>query len=207
MKKILLSAAVMALGFAAQAQSEIKFGAKAGLNLATYGADANDVDGIGSRTSFHVGAVAEFKFTEKFSVQPELLYSMQGAKADILFSDGFDTYSIKATDKLDYLILPVMAKYYVIKGLSIEAGPQVGFLLSAKSKAESGDDSMETNVKDDYKSLDFSINGGVGYQLPMGLFLQARYNIGMANILKTDDETGDAKITNNVLQFSVGYKF
>ena len=45
-------------------------------NFATLGGDTEDLDGL---TSFHVGGVAEISFSEKFSVQPELLYSAQGA--------------------------------------------------------------------------------------------------------------------------------
>ena len=62
-----------------------------------------------------------------------------------------------------------MAKYYVAEGFSLEAGPQIGFLMSAKMKAESGGDSEEIDVKDDLKSIDFGINFGAGYKLENGL--------------------------------------
>lgn len=189
MKKILLSAAaIMAFGFASQAQ-DIKFGAKAGLNIADFGGDA-ETDG--SRTGFHVGAVAEFKLTEQFSIQPELLYSMQGAS--VKEGDMDEDY------KLDYLNVPIMAKYYLFEGFSIQAGPQVGFLMSAKY----GD----TDVKDYFKSIDFALNGGVGYELPLGVFFQARYSAGLADINDFDVDGADAaKINNNVFSLSVGYKF
>jgi len=190
MKKLLLSAvAVMAFGVAAQAQ-EMSFGAKAGLNLANMTGDAETA---GSRTGFHVGAVAEFKLSDKFSIQPELLYSMQGAKNEFL-GEEYDL-------KLDYINLPIMAKFYVMEGLSLEAGPQVGFLMSAKADDE--------DVKDGYKSVDFGINGGVGYELPMGLFFQARYYAGLASVNEEVEEFEglDIKSTNVNLQLSVGYKF
>lgn len=195
MKKILLSAvAVMAFGVA-QAQ-EIKFGAKAGLNIANLGGDA-ETDG--SRTGFHIGAVAEFKLTETFSIQPELVYSMQGAKTKF----GIEELGMVVEEdlKLDYINIPIMAKYYVMEGLSLEAGPQIGFLMSAKFGSE--------DVKDGYKSIDFGLAAGVGYELPMGVFFQARYNAGLANIADTssDEGEGDFKMTNGVFQISVGYKF
>ncbi|WP_417355641.1 porin family protein [Flavobacterium sp.] len=193
MKKILLSAvALMAFGFASQAQ-DIKFGAKAGLNIADFGGDAET---SGSRTGFHVGAVAEFKLTEQFSIQPELLYSMQGAK----FETVIDFAVIEQDMKLDYLNVPIMAKYYLFEGFSIQAGPQVGFLMSAKAEDE--------DVKDSFKSIDFALNGGVGYELPMGVFFQARYSAGLADINDVDVDGADAvKINNNVISVSVGYKF
>lgn len=186
MKKLLLSAAaVMAFSFATQAQ-EVKFGAKAGLNIADFGGDAET---SGSRTGLHIGGVAEIKLTETFSVQPELVYSMQGAKEEFA--------GVEADLKFDYLNIPIMAKYYLMEGLSIEAGPQVGFLMSAKAEDE--------DIKDGYKSIDFALNGGVAYDLPMGVFFQARYSAGLSDI--NDTEGVDAKITNNVISLSVGYKF
>ena len=191
MKKILLTAFAVAAFGVTQAQ-EMSFGAKAGLNIANLGADA-ETDG--SLVGFHVGGVAEFPISENFSIQPELLYSMQGAK--VVFVDEFDV--MEADLKLSYINVPIMAKYYVMEGLSLEVGPQIGFLMSAKVDDE--------DVKDGYKSIDFGLNGGVGYKTEMGLFFQARYNAGLAAINEEFEGDGGAKVTNNVVSFSVGYTF
>jgi len=193
MKKILLSAvAVFALGTAAQAQ-DINFGVKAGANFSTIASD-ND-EGIGTRTGFHVGAIAEFKFSDTFSLQPELVYSMMGSSYDF-GGDSYDT-------KLDYITIPVVAKYYVFEGFDIEAGPQVGFLASAKEE--------DTDAKDFYKSVDFGVTAGVGYALPMGVFFQARYYIGLSDIYDIPDDVeeafGESSANNYSIQLSVGYKF
>lgn len=192
MKKILLTAFAVAAFGVAQAQEEMSFGAKAGLNIADLGSDA-ETDG--SLIGFHVGGVAEFPISENFSIQPELLYSMQGAK--VVFVDEFDV--MEADLKLSYINVPIMAKYYIMEGLSLEVGPQIGFLMSAKVDDE--------DVKDGYKSIDFGLNGGVGYKTEMGLFFQARYNAGLAAINEEFEGDGGAKVTNNVISFSVGYKF
>lgn len=186
MKKLLLIAlCVTAFGLTAKAQEvEVQFGVKAGLNIADFG---GDIDTEGSRMGLHFGGVAEFKFSETFSIQPELLYSMQGAEV----IDGVDL-------ELDYLNLPIMAKYYVMDGLSVEAGPQVGVLLSADQ------DGVE-DAKDGLNSIDFSLNAGVAYDLPIGLFLQARYSAGLSNI--NDNDSSDEKWNNNIISLSLGYKF
>lgn len=198
MKKIVLTAvALMAFGFVSQAQ-EIKFGAKAGVNFASQGGDVEDVN---SRTGFHVGAVAEFKFTEQFSLQPELVYSQQGYKVE---GEDFGV-SYEGTSKLDYINIPIMAKYYLFEGFSLHAGPQVGFNISAKGESEVGGETEEGDIED-VSAIDFGVAGGAEYELPMGLFFQARYYTGLSN---TYDGEGsdDYKASNNVISVSVGYKF
>ena len=94
-----------------------------------------------------------------------------------------------------------MAKYYVTEGLSLEAGPQIGFLI----KAEAGTDDVSVDVKDDFKSIDFGFNFGTGYKLESGLNFAARYNLGLSDI--SDDNESNIKVKNSVFQLSVGYTF
>lgn len=202
MKKLVLAAlAVFAIGNSAFAQQEVKFGPKAGVNFA----NLSGQDDSNMLTGFHVGAVAEIKFNEKFSVQPEVLYSAQGSKYEVSNSIG----SYKATQKLDYINVPIMAKYYVAEGFSVEAGPQVGFLTKAELTQEGNiagivnGESTRDN-KDTYNSVDFGVNFGLAYDLPAGLFFNARYNLGLSDVVK--DNNGDA-IKNNVIQVGLGYKF
>ena len=78
MKKIVLSiAAMLVFGFA-NAQ-DVRFGVKGGLNIATLTGDVQDAS---TKVGFHVGGFAEIKVSDKFAVQPELLFSTQGAKSD-----------------------------------------------------------------------------------------------------------------------------
>jgi hypothetical protein len=181
MKKVLF-AAVAVLGFTFANAQETKFGAKAGFNMSNLaGADnASTLIGI------HLGGFAEFKLSDKFAVQPELLFSMQGAGFD-----GGDT-------KLNYINIPVMAKYFVTENISIEAGPQIGFLMSAKADG--------TDVKEGYNSTDFGINLGGSYYLNDNMFLTARYGFGLSDVEKDlpSDEKGSK---NSVFQLSFGYKF
>lgn len=183
MKKVVFVAFLAVFGFAKVNAQEVKFGAKAGFNIANAGGDNSS--NFGDVTSWHLGVVAEIPFTSKFSFQPELMYSRQG------FSFG------DAIVELNYLNVPLMGKYYVLKGLSIEAGPQVGFLLSAEAEG--------TDVKDLYKSVDFGVNLGLGYKLENGLNFGARYNFGLSDI--NDIPGSAAKNRNNALQVSVGYFF
>jgi hypothetical protein len=169
---------------------EPTFGVKGGLNLASLGGDIEDVDAL---TSFHIGGFAQFEISEKFMIQPELLYSAQGA----VNSEESD---LKI--KLDYINLPIMAKYMVAEGFSLEGGPYVGFAINR----EASFDGDSVDLDDEFKSLDYGVGLGAGYELDSGLMFSLRYNLGLANIADEFDGE-DFSINNNVLQVSVGYKF
>jgi hypothetical protein len=175
-KLILFGAFALALVMTTSAQT-FKLGAKAGANFASLNGDG--ADGFDGITNVHFGAVAEIGISDKFAFQPELLYSAQGA-------------SLSDVDlNLNYLTVPLMAKFKVSDAFSIEAGPQVGFLVK--------DEILGEDV--DADSFDYGLNLGVGYTLENGIFFQGRYSLGLADIA----EDADAK--NGVFQLSVGYFF
>ncbi|MCP1995630.1 porin family protein [Flavobacterium sp. HSC-61S13] len=197
---------------------DVKIGAKAGLNFANFSGGEADTK---MKTGFHVGGLVEIFINEKFSIQPELLYSSQGAKLEtqrIEMFEGLDQLIGKVDQKmtLDYINVPIMAKYYVAEGFSIQAGPQLGFLVKAESVLKTSaslngvdiplpaEYNETEDLKDEVKSVDFGLNFGIGYELPMGIFVDARYNLGLSKL--PEDNYGD-KVKNAVFQISVGYKF
>jgi len=209
MKKILLTVVALATFGLSQAQ-DIKFGAKAGLNISTITGDLEDAKSL---VGAHFGGFAEIKISDKFAFQPELLYSMQGAKSEYSESDTDYSYSEESKYKLGYLNIPLMVKYFATDKLFIEAGPQVGFLLSAKQDYSYSETYMGItdsasidgiDVKDNFETIDFGLNFGFGYEFTENIFAGARYNVGLSNIAK---DSGDSKVHNGVFQISVGYKF
>ncbi|MAZ72452.1 MAG: hypothetical protein CMC70_04830 [Flavobacteriaceae bacterium] len=220
MKKQVLLIAIAIFSFGIMQAQDIRFGAKAGVNFASIGGD--ETDGIEGKTGFHIGGLVEIMLTDQFAIQPELLYSAQGAKFEE--TDSEDGISVTVTDKtkLDYINLPIMAKYYVTEGLALEAGPQIGFLVSANAETEldiSGIDDPEfiefiedefgvgdQDISDGTSGIDFGLGLGASYRLDMGVFFGARYTLGLSNI--NDFEGSDNfKQQNNVFQVSVGYLF
>jgi Outer membrane protein beta-barrel domain len=195
MKKI-LTLAVLITMFYSNAQSSkreegIKLGIKGGLNVSNF---MGDIEDNAIRTSIHIGLVSEVIVNDNFSVQPELLYSGQGYTYD----GSIPGYS---RSKYNYILLPVLAKYYVAHNVSVEAGPQVGFLLSSKNKTS------DANTKiGDQNPVDFSVDLGAGYELKTGVFFQLRYNLGLTNV--NNASSSDAlNYTNSVFQASIGILF
>jgi len=209
MKQIFLCVVALATFGFSQAQ-EIKYGAKVGLNVATLNGDVEDVKSL---IGAHLGGFVEIKITDKFAFQPELLYSMQGAKSEYSESEPGYSYSSEEKYKLGYLNLPLMAKYFATEKLFIEAGPQIGFLMSAKNDYKETETFMgdtetfsgDIDIKDNLKSIDFGLNFGLGYEFTQNVFASARYNVGLSDI--NDVEGSNVKIQNGVFQFSFGYKF
>lgn len=183
MKKIFLLL-VMAGSVAVSKAQQITYGVKGGLNVANIGGE--DVDDNKAKLGFHLGGFVNVSVAESFSIQPELVYSLQGVKFD-----GDSKYN------LSYLNIPVLARYSTQSGFFGETGPQLGFLVSAKAKQ----DGESTNVKDAFRKTDFSWAFGVGYLTQSNIGVSARFNLGLSKL----DEDGEAKIFNRVFQVGMFY--
>ena len=193
MKKLVtIGFMVLAIGIA-QGQ-EVKFGVKGGLNLMKI--SNNQLSG-NNKVGFHIGGLVEFKLSDKFAIQPELLYSTKGTKQDF--------YGIQLITNLSYIDLPIMAKFFVTKGLSIEAGPQIGYLVSEKGISNS---ELVIYQAGNYNKMDYGLNLGAGYVLENSLLFQVRYYLGLADISKIYPYSNTNIIDHNKgFQLSVGYQF
>lgn len=180
MKKVLLIA-ILAVAGVSNAQ-DMKFGVKGGLNFANV-TNTNDGSNL---TAFHLGGFANFKVADKFAVQPELLYSAQGSS----YTGG--------KFELNYINVPVMAQFEVSEGINLEVGPQIGFLMSAKSAG--------TDVKEYLSTTDFSLNLGAAYNIDENMSVGLRYGMGLTKVQK-ELGTNESASKNSVVQLSFGYSF
>lgn len=168
---------------------EVEFGAKGGLNISTLG--KSDL-GFISRIAYHVGGTAEFITTPFFSVQTELMYSLQGAAID---------RSQNIYLNYHYLNIPLLAKAYFYDDASFLIGMQYGYLLKAVDKNE-----FYGNELDEIKKNDIAVVFGLEYKLNEKFTFSFRYNLGLTNT--TDqDIIYEKRFTNRVLQLSLGYIF
>lgn len=205
MKKIILSS-LLVLAFGSTYAQKAEFGIKGGLNVANQNYSGDEIPSPSSITGFHIGGFVEIKIDDKVSIQPELLYSAQGSKFNMDVQQDGITYNTVNKFKLSYINIPVMCKYYTTEKFSLEAGPQIGFLVDSKLEVEVLGQSVSQDAKDFFESVDFGLNLGAGYDFTKKFSAGVRYNFGLSNVAKT--ESGDTdKIKNSVFSLSVGYKF
>ena len=165
----------------------ISGGLKAGVNFANQKWSGDGFSASAdARTGFHVGGYLNIGFSETFGVQPELIYNAVGAKIG------------EAKFNTDYLSIPVMLKYNPVPIFNIHAGPQFGFLLSAKQD--------DQDIKDGFKGMDLGVGLGAGVDLPMGLGITARYVMGLSNISEDADDVEGVSVKNTALQISISYR-
>src|SRR5258708_3222876 len=183
-----------------------KFGIKGGVNFTSLYVD--NVSKEHMKVGFNAGIFAKLPITTGFSIQPELLYSVKGAK---------DTYSnlVQGNGEyrfnLGYMELPVLAVVNLTKNFNIHAGPYLGYLVSANIKDvnSNGDIQGATDLKaDNFNRWDVGLAGGVGFDVS-AFTLGARYNYGLSNIGKSGSLSGDlTKNSKNAgVSIYVGFAF
>lgn len=217
MKKILLVAAVAVMGISANAQ-EFRFGPKAGISMSTLKIDdkQDDLDKrkMDPKYTFYIGGMAEYKISDKFGIQGEVLYSPLGGKERIEGSEEGMFFGEQTKITFGTILVPVSAKYFITEGFSVSGGVSVGIILTAKQKTVIGTnlpieleiegEGGEVDIKKDIKKLNLAPFVGVEYMLENGLFFDARYNLGVSNL--SNDGSG-GKVTNSFAQIGVGFKF
>lgn len=187
MKKYILSVGTVLLGLTTLNAQTIDFGVKAGVNISDIREEIADTK---MKTGLYVGGYMNYKFNDKMSLQPELLFSVQGANID----EEDEDFTFK------YINIPLMFQYEIYDNLNVELGPQVGLLL----KGDLDNGTEERDVKEHLSKVDFGMNVGATYQLNNGLNFSARYNLGLSNVYDGDFFEDEGK--NSVISIGVGYK-
>lgn len=187
MKKTIILAATVLFAFGARAQVKAHFGIKGGLNASELHWKGDNAD---TKIGFHAGGLAHIHGNSNWAFQPEVMYSLEGAK--------YKVGDVKSSTNLSFINVPLLAQYMFDNGFRIEAGPQIGFLMSAKNKT----DGTNTDIKDGYKSTAISLPVGVGYLTSTGLGFDARYNFGL-----TDLNENGTSVKGNNFQFGIFWQF
>ena len=173
MKKINLLALGITAAILSFAQSPAKFGLKGGVNVSTINWD-DDTEGD-SRIGLHVGGLAHIHLSPQWALQPEVYYSAEGGKMPVSSNE-------EVTWKNDYVNIPLLVQYNFDNGFRLQAGPQLGLLVS--SKVEDQDDE-EDDADEIFKSTNVGLSFGLGYLTHSGFGIDGRYNLGLNRITES----------------------
>lgn len=191
---------------------ETLFGIKAGANYSSIVGDLTE--GLKFRFSGHAGVFIEFDLSYKFKFQPELLYSSQGFQfsSDLASIEGGGTGNqndVRNNVQLNFLTIPLVGKFALNKDITIEFGPQFGFLLNQViiinnlDVQEDMDVDRRTATSGDFQ-LDYGAAVGLGIRITDELNLAPRAYIGLRNRL---NGLPNAQNYNIALQLSLNYTF
>lgn len=189
MKKLLFT--ILAVTSLQITQAQTKIGIKGGANFSTY--TGKDVENADMLTSFHAGLFANLPITDMIRIQPEVVYSVQGAKTTIL--------DIEFTSKQEYINIPLLLQLKA-SGFFAEIGPQLGILMSSEISGNGA--SLDT--KDDFTSTDIAAVLGAGFKFESGLGIGARYAMGLTSLDNIDDNV-DSDVKNSVISLGLLYTF
>lgn len=203
MKKILSLALMAAVALTAAAQPQqgtLSLQPKVGASIARISGDEARF-----KAGLAAGIDASYQFNQWLALDAGVHYVQQGVKADVPSQATGLTTELEIDT--EYLTVPILARFYVWRGLSLGAGVQPGILTKATGKLVG----QEADAKDGFNSFDISIPLSIAYELPFGLVAEARYCAGLANCFKRKYTNLSGykvdKNHNQVFEFTLGYKF
>lgn len=159
------------------ASDKIDFGFRFGLSLSDLTTSSNTLE---PRPTFMLGVHAEYKFTPSWSIQPELIYARKGR-----FSRSPRLDSGPRTENrllLDYVELPVLAKYYFNQGLSLEVGPYLSYLIKAEQENLENTTIQSSSVFQQVENVDAGLAIGATYITDWNFFVGMRITHGFINV-------------------------
>ncbi len=189
------------LGQSLQAQEEHRYGFRLGANYSELDFDDGASGVLGgdndARIGFVAGFFAQYFLSEKWSIQPELQYSAQGERTKV---KGVNTGAVGSDSedrlKMNMLQLPVFLNLHLRK-LNLSVGPQVGIRI------------WEWERQDNYETFQFSVTGGVGYDITDNIGVNLRAAYGLTDALDASRIEGNnftATAVNHYLQLSLSYR-
>ncbi len=191
MKRILVSLTLVAASICVTKAQNNRLGLKGGLNASslktTGGGTTFNSD---SKIGFYAGAFAQLGVAQNFAVQPEIMYSLLGAR--------YKFSNVTVNRNLSYISVPLLVSY-IKEGLSIVAGPQISFLVAANDKGTN----ISTDIKSQFTTTEIAGVIGAGYTTINGFGFDARYQLGLTDIAKGN--SSGFKFKNNNFQFGVHY--
>lgn len=222
MKKIVFALAALFLlsvnAMAAEKDVKLRLGLEAGFNMTKWNGDlmpnyglapelvsaTANLDDASVRPGFHVGAMADIVIATHWSIQPEVLFQLEGSSVttpEIKVEDGVEITGENITENYTagYIRIPVIIYYNITNVGPGQLSPGLGVFFAGGVGGKGSESGRKTfGVDGILDEFDWGLNVKVAYELQQvasGLYMSAGFSQG----LTTSKSTG--------LSVSVGYKF
>lgn len=199
-RKTLILVVAMIVATQLYAQKKVSPGIRAGVNLATLSNINADF-----KTDFYAGGILSLNLGQRYTLQPELIYTRQGANNVVFMDEETGASNGQENVTIQYLSLGVINKFYFVEGFHGLVGPSIDMKIGKNFPRIDFDD-------DDYGGVDLGIALGLGYTLPIGLTFEGRFKTGMLDAFNNDYFLGlfddpDKISLNRVFQIGLSYSF
>lgn len=193
------------------AQQRFSAGPRIGLNLSNYWGNA---DGMKGKPGLAAGAFLMYSSLNHFGISGDLLYAQRGTRYD----DGV----LKFTQRVNYLEIPVVARYFLtLSGNfrpNIFIGPSLAIKLNAKRvNGEYNGSGLTLPINgdnnNDFNDLDLGATGGIQLNWGVGsrqrFLIDARYNLGLSDVQTNLPNIWGRRnsLQNSTFTFTLGYGF
>ena len=133
-----------------------------------------------SSTGFYIGAFFNLNLGEKLGIRPEFNY--------LSIPVGGDLSELK----MDQIQIPVLLVLNLGEQFKVMAGPSFGFMVDSA---------------DGQESFNLAVDMGATFDVGKKLFLEARYSLGLTNLIEDSAFSDVADLTVNGFQVGAGFKF
>lgn len=172
---------MLSLGVKSQS---VSYGLKGGLNLTSL--QFNSEEELETIAGYHAGLWFNAGLPLGFSLQPELLFTQNGAERNYSFNE------VEALTRLrlNYIQVPVHLVYNFLGLIDLEAGPYWGFLIGSDyvTRIENGNNSMQFLQeidREDFAEYDLGFSLGARVSLS-SLHLGVRYLQGLQEVAENN---------------------
>mgnify|MGYP006118837825 CR=1 FL=1 len=196
MKKNILIILILLVSISINAQtSKMKFGIKSGINMSKYTPELyvgnSRLADYQGKLGFYIGGYTNIEISEKFKIQPEILFSSQGTKRvfeDISLTDSngilIGTGDIEEKISESVISIPITLQYFINNKFNLEGGIQLGYIINRKQETTKnpfdgflGNNSQNNNTN--YDKFDLGFNVGLGYEIFENMRINTRYFLGL----------------------------
>jgi hypothetical protein len=182
--------------------AQVGVGIRGGLNISNV--SGNEYK---AKPGFHVGTVVDIPVNERFTFQPEAVFSQKGGTTKVsdqrqYFNSMDGNYYKRRNLIANYVDINALGRVNVTEGLYFLLGPQFSVLFYDRYKYNNGDGEKDVyNFTEGTRRIDLGIAAGAGYEFDNGWFVGIRREFGLLPVFQNG-----ASLRNSVFQLTGGFK-